>query len=104
VDSPRSPDLTPLDFFLLDALRSAVYSSKPRTLQDLRRETEIACAAGPLATIQNVCQPVARRCQCVTAGGGHLNICDFKCENITILCLYVNYEYSKYVYVVGHSV
>jgi hypothetical protein len=41
-------------------------------MQDLRRETEIACAAVPLATKQNVCQYVARRCQqCIAAGGGH---------------------------------
>jgi hypothetical protein len=67
---PRSPDLTPLDFVLCGAIKNAVYTSKPRTLQDLRRETEIACAAVPLATIQNVCQSVARRCQqCIAAGG-----------------------------------
>jgi hypothetical protein len=48
---PRLPDLTPLDFFLWVALKDAVYSSKPRKLQDLRSETETACAAVPLATI-----------------------------------------------------
>jgi hypothetical protein len=66
--------LTPLDSFLLGALKNAVYVTKPRTLQDLRRETEIARAAVPLATIQKVCQSVARRCQqCIAAaaGGGY---------------------------------
>jgi hypothetical protein len=59
---PRSPDLTPLDFFLWDAVRNAVYSSKPRTLQDLKREIEIARSAVPLATTQNVFQCVAHCC------------------------------------------
>jgi hypothetical protein len=68
---PRSPDLTPLDFFLWGALKNAVYTSTPRTLQDLRGEIETACAAVPLATIQNVYQSVVRRQQCVAGGGGH---------------------------------
>jgi hypothetical protein len=69
---PRSPNLTPLDFFLWGTIKNAVYTSKPRTPQDLRREIEIACAAVPLATIQNVCQPAARRRQqIIAAGGGH---------------------------------
>jgi hypothetical protein len=41
------------------------------TLQDLRRETEIACAAIPLATIKNVYQSDARCQKRVAAGGGH---------------------------------
>jgi hypothetical protein len=67
---PRSQDLTSLDIFLSSAPKIAVYTSKTRTLQDLRREIETACSAVPLATIQNVCQYVARRCQQCTAGGG----------------------------------
>jgi hypothetical protein len=69
---PRSSDLTLLDFFLWVAVQNVVYTSNPRTLQDLRREIETACAAVPLATIQNVCQSVARLYQqCIAAGGGH---------------------------------
>jgi hypothetical protein len=41
---PRSPDLTPLYFFLCVALKNAVYASKPRTLQDLSREIDISCS------------------------------------------------------------
>jgi hypothetical protein len=45
------------------------HTSKPRSLQDLRRDT---VAAVPLATMQNVCQSgVRRRQQCTVAGGGH---------------------------------
>jgi hypothetical protein len=71
--SPRSPDLTPLDIFLWGVIKNAVYTSKSRTLQDLRLEIEIACMAVPLATVQNVCQSLAgRRRQCIAAGDGHL--------------------------------
>jgi hypothetical protein len=70
--SPRSPDLTPLDFILSVALKNAVYASKLRTMQDLRCEIETASATVQLATIQNVCQSVARCCQQnIAAGGGH---------------------------------
>jgi hypothetical protein len=82
----RSPDLTALDFFLWVALKNAVYISEPLTLQDMRREIEIACAVVPLATIQNVCQSVARRCQQYIAAGD------------------VYYEHSKSVHVLGHCI
>jgi hypothetical protein len=49
-------------------MKNAAYTSKPRT----RREIEITRAAVPLAAIQDVYQPVARRCQqCIASGGGH---------------------------------
>jgi hypothetical protein len=55
--------------FLWSAIKNAVYASKPRALQDLRRETETACASVPLATIQKVCQSGARHCQQYFAAG-----------------------------------
>jgi hypothetical protein len=52
--------------------KNAVYTSKPYTLQDLRRETEISRATVPLSTMQNVCQSVSRHCQqSLAAIGGH---------------------------------
>ena len=33
---PRSPDLTPLDFFLWGFLKDCVYSNNPQTLDDLK--------------------------------------------------------------------
>jgi hypothetical protein len=51
--------------------KKAVYTSKPRTLQDLWSEIEITCAAVPLA-VQNICQSVALCCQqCTDVGDGH---------------------------------
>ena len=33
---PRSPDLTPVDFFLWDLLKSKVYKNAPRTIEQLK--------------------------------------------------------------------
>jgi hypothetical protein len=49
---PGSPDLTPLDFNLWGDLKNTAYARKPRTLQGLRHEIEIACAAIPPAAIR----------------------------------------------------
>jgi hypothetical protein len=67
------------------ALKNVVYTSKPRAIQYLRREIKKGCAAVPLATTENVFRSVARRRQqCITAGGGHFEHCDFKCENMNM--------------------
>lgn len=39
---PRSPDLTPLDFFLWGYLKSRVYVSEVTTIEDLRQRIEVA--------------------------------------------------------------
>ena len=44
----RSPDLTPLDFYLWGALKDVVYRRKPTKLGDLRAEIRVACAAFPI--------------------------------------------------------
>ncbi|KAJ4429885.1 hypothetical protein ANN_22089 [Periplaneta americana] len=49
---PRSPDLTPPDFYLWGALKDTVYAIKPQTLEELRVQIEHACNDIPLATIQ----------------------------------------------------
>ena len=39
IDWPaRSPDLTPLDFYVWGHLKQLVYASKPRTINDLKRK------------------------------------------------------------------
>jgi hypothetical protein len=40
---PRSPDLTPCDFFLWGYLKSHVYANGPRTLQDLEQNIREIC-------------------------------------------------------------
>lgn len=43
----RSPDLSPLDFFLWGYLKSKVYETRPENLRELRRRIEEECARIP---------------------------------------------------------
>ena len=40
---PRSPDLSPLDYFLWGHLKSVVYQNRPRTLGDLKNAIMTEC-------------------------------------------------------------
>ncbi|PSN47439.1 hypothetical protein C0J52_01928, partial [Blattella germanica] len=46
---PRSPDLTPMDFYLWETVKDQVY--KPRTLEEFRQEITAACAAISICNI-----------------------------------------------------
>jgi len=50
----RSPDLTPMDFFLWGHLKSVVYKTPPADLQDLRNRIVQECRAIPRETFQKV--------------------------------------------------
>ena len=68
----RSPDLTPLDFYLWGILKNTVYATKPQALKKLRDQVENAINDIPLAPIQTVYRSVRRRCcECTVAEGGH---------------------------------
>ena len=65
---PRSPDLTPLDFYLWPSLKYVVYRRKPAMLGELRAEIRAACAAIPINTLTEVAQSTVRRCnRCLAA-------------------------------------
>lgn len=69
---PRSPDLTPMDFYLWGVMKNSVYGKKPRTLVQLKREITNAFNNIPLNTIQSVCQSVLARCgRCIAVNGNH---------------------------------
>ncbi|PSN32777.1 hypothetical protein C0J52_26907 [Blattella germanica] len=42
---PRSPDLTPIGFYLWGTVKDEAYQRKPRTLEKLRQEITSACTA-----------------------------------------------------------
>jgi len=44
---PRSPNLSPLDYFLWGYLKGKVYAAKPRNLKELRRIIEEAALIAP---------------------------------------------------------
>ena len=70
---PRSPDLTPPDFYLWGYLKSKVYARTPETIPQLKKIIEEEMRAIPLEQIQRSCRAVHRRLhKCIKAGGGHI--------------------------------
>lgn len=68
--APRSPDLTPADFFLWGFLKDRVYSRQPKTLAQLRTFIQEETAAITIETCQTVCRSVQSRCrECINNEG-----------------------------------
>lgn len=65
---PRSPDLTPLDFYFWGYMKDAVYKTPIVDLQDLRHRINVTPAV-----LETVRQRIVMRAQsCVVAEGGHI--------------------------------
>lgn len=72
---PRSPDLTPLDFFLWGYLKSVVYAQKPKTIPELKAEITQACRRLPHSAIDRSLVAFKTRLQeCVEQEGGHVEL------------------------------
>jgi hypothetical protein len=70
---PRSPDLTPLDFYLWGHLKSIVYEVKINNVAHLCRRIEEACASVDPTTLRRVQQDWHKRLQlCIQRNGGHI--------------------------------
>ncbi len=72
---PRSPDLTPCDFFLWGYLKNKVYTSPPRNIQELqaRIEHEVDILRQDPAMVRRAVADMRRRCGlCIDRGGGHV--------------------------------
>lgn len=72
---PRSPDLTPCDFFLWGYLKDRVFTSPPQSLQDLRNRIEQEF--GDLRNKPNFVRAAVREMRrraadCVDQNGGHV--------------------------------
>jgi hypothetical protein len=69
---PRSPDLTPPDFFLWGALKGKEYVNKPRTIQKLETNIRREVAAIIEDVLQVTFANMQRRVRlCRDSGGGH---------------------------------
>ena len=67
---PRSPDLSPLDFFLWGYLKSKVHNDRPRTLEDLKINIINACKSVTPEMLTNVREAWEMRIKhCITADG-----------------------------------
>lgn len=71
---PRSPDLTPPDFFLWGYIKDTVFKTYPRTIDDLKIRIREAFLAVPQMLCHKVCHTeVLRRLNlCVHEGGNHI--------------------------------
>lgn len=68
----RSPDLSPLDFFLWGHLKNKIYATQPTSLEDLRQRIVNECRQITSQVLQNVRQRFEQNMYyCMQAGGGH---------------------------------
>ena len=76
---PRSPDLTPCDFFLWGYLKSRVYHNKPTTISQLKDNIHEEIAAIHRSMCQRVFQSLRNRLQeCQRRDGAYLDDVIFK--------------------------
>lgn len=69
---PRSPDLTPLDFFLWGHLKSVVFKTQPDSIEDLQQRIIQECRAISPETFQKVREQFELRLyMCLEKNGNH---------------------------------
>ena len=69
---PRSPDLTPLDFFLWGHLKSVVYRHRPRNIDELKEAITQEIRNIPRETLLRVKMSFSERIEkCLEVNGGH---------------------------------
>jgi hypothetical protein len=59
----RSPDLTPLDFWLWGYLKGIVYAQSPKTIPDLKQAISDAISDIPNQMVKNATKCVTKRAQ-----------------------------------------
>jgi len=70
--SPRSPDLTPPDYFLKEYLKGRLYQNKAQTTDALKANITEEIQAVTADVLARTFQNMARRVQtCLDANGGH---------------------------------
>lgn len=71
--SPRSPDLSPLDFFIWGYCKENVYSNAPQSVPELQRSIEDFIHNIPSATCERVIANFKRRInECINRRGDHI--------------------------------
>lgn len=70
---PRSPDLTPLDFFFWGYLKNAVYKEQVTSLSDLKARITRVCREMDKAIIERAVRSIVKRAEaCLLVDGGHI--------------------------------
>ena len=70
---PRSPDLTPPDFYLFGYLKSKVYAALPSSLEELKQSLTNEINAIQVSTLEKVFHSVEKRYKhCIQMRGAHI--------------------------------
>ncbi|CAI6345148.1 unnamed protein product [Macrosiphum euphorbiae] len=76
---PRSPDLSPCDYFLWGYLKAEVFKHRPRTIEELKVAIRQEISAIPLDMLARVMDNFRERLyMCVARQGNHLDDIIFK--------------------------
>jgi hypothetical protein len=71
---PRSPDLSPCDFFLWGYLKEKVYAHRPHTIQELKDYIREEIQGIPVNMLRKVMDNVRQHAEmCVISNGAHLS-------------------------------
>ena len=68
--APRSPDVTPLDFFLWGYVKTIVYKSTVRDIRELRHRIQLAVASVADRMLMNTCRELKARLEKLRDNGG----------------------------------
>lgn len=69
---PRSPDLSPLDFFLWGYVKDQVFATEPIDINDMKNRITSACASIRPEVLRRVTQSVRERFMfCIAVEGKH---------------------------------
>jgi len=70
---PRSPDLSVCDFFLWGYLKNRVYTTRPRTMDELKQRIQEEIRGIPTEMLQQAMGNLKGRLkECIRTGGRHL--------------------------------
>lgn len=67
---PRSPDLNPLDFYLWGHIKTSVYRTKPRNIDELKQRITDSVAAIPAAHLHNAFREFEHRIRLIIVNNG----------------------------------
>jgi hypothetical protein len=76
---PRSPDLSPRDYFLLGYLKHKVYENRPHTIDELKESIRTTILQIPVEMLRKPTDSLSRRAEdCLQNNGAHLTDDVFK--------------------------
>jgi hypothetical protein len=75
LEKPRSPDITPLDFFLWGHIKSIVFRTPVNGLDELKTRIQNAISTIPADMLQRICQELEYRLDVIRAtNGAHIEV------------------------------